>query len=62
MSDYENGLHDGQALMLHRVIRILKSHKQQTAPNSGAGRELKDLLRIINDMEITPKSEESKDA
>jgi len=44
---YENGLHDGEQVATFVFIKRLQARKKNTAPNSGAGREIKDLLKEL---------------
>ncbi len=44
---FKNGIHDGKQLKLWEFTKLLQMHKKQTAPNSGAGRLIKELLRSI---------------
>ena len=45
--DYKSGLHDGQQLATFRFIKMLQARQKHTAPNSGAGREIKDIIREL---------------
>lgn len=42
-SAYEDGLNDGEQLGVYKLYRIVTAMKKQHAPNSGAGRVLKEL-------------------
>jgi len=44
---YEDGLNDGQEVQKYQFYRMIRHRKENTAPNSGAGRELKDIMREL---------------